>query len=66
MNAAHNILAEGMRLLAERGHAMVAAGRAETENACGAEARPRASSGAHGVEAGGTARAASNAPPKRA
>lgn len=52
VNAAHNLLAEGMRLLAELGQAMVAAGRAETENACGAEARPRASSGAHGVEAG--------------
>jgi transposase len=36
VNAARNILTEGLRLLAERGRLIVVAGRQpETENACG-------------------------------
>lgn len=52
VNAARNLLAEGLRLLAEGGLPVVADGRSETENACGAEVRPPATPGALGVEPG--------------
>lgn len=42
VNAARNILAEGLRLLAIEQPSMVADGRSETENACGANVRPAA------------------------
>ncbi|WP_276973723.1 RNA-guided endonuclease InsQ/TnpB family protein [Ferrimicrobium acidiphilum] len=42
VNAARNILAEGLRLLEVEQSAMVADGRSETENACGADVRPAA------------------------
>lgn len=40
INAARNILVEGLRLLAFEQSSMVADGRSETENACGADVRP--------------------------
>ena len=42
VNASRNILAEGLRLLAIEQPRMVADGRSETENACGADIRPAA------------------------
>jgi len=51
-NSARNILTEGLRLLAVEQSGLVADGRSETQNACGASVSPPAASVAVGCEAG--------------